>query len=372
MNQCKLVGAASMLLVLLSFTPSIAWNQHPSFLPMTETSKNVEEAEVKKHKEEETRKEAEQNAQLEKQKHQDADAKEEDRKIKERKDQERENDARKEKEEARQNEENKAKEDARVKEEKRKEEEARLEAKKLKRVQRRQDHERRKDSTIYSYPSDNSIYYPSEHSTDESTVIVVTPQKSADITTIPTGTGTVAVPSTASLGTSSENASSKVNSYSGNGYYHADTNNLSHASLLYAPGSADRQPAVGLQYITNKNYGIGLWFSGDFGQDGDVIEASIPHDDYYTESKTGTYGVECLYAAGSDRAALIIGVGVSVEKTTYTDISNATGWKWDGGDSSSVKPSAQIGCRFKVGGRASLQIGYDSAQASYFGFSAAF
>jgi hypothetical protein len=69
---------------------------------------------------------------------------------------------------------------------------------------------------------------------------------------------------------------------------------------------------------------------------------------------------------------LIFGAGISVDQTVYTDVSNTTGWKWDGGESSSVRPAAQVGCRFRIGGRVSLQLGYDTAQSGFFGLSAAF
>ena len=143
-------------------------------------------------------------------------------------------------------------------------------------------------------------------------------------------------------------------------------------SVLCAPGGAGRKPAVGFQYLTNKNYGVGVWFSGSLGQDDDVIDATIPHNDYYTESTTGTMGLEALCCIGSDAAMLVFGAGVSVDETTFTDVSNATGWKWDGGSSTLVRPAAQVGCRFRLGGRVSLQFGYDTAQSGFFGLSAGF
>lgn len=393
MNQRRLVGAAGLLLVLLCFTPSPVLSQHSTYSPKAETSQTAAKAE-EKSKEEEARKEAEKRAEAEEQKKQEADSAagaKEDEKDQEVKDQAseesaskqeedkaKEDEAKKEeekaKEEASQKEEDKPKEEAsqtenntddqaRLEEERRLEEEARLEVEKREELEREKEHERHH----HHYPDDTGVYYPDDSNDDE--VIIVIPPKPDDTTTTPTGTGTPGTtsPDGAVIPTSAPGPRSPYS-----GYYPQVPDNKPHASLLFAPGSGDRKSAVGIQYLTKKNYGVGLWFSGDFGGDDDVIETTIPHNDYYTESKTGTYGVEALYAVGSDKAALIIGAGVSVEQTTYTDISNATGWKWDGGSSKEVKPAAQIGCRFQVGGRASLQIGYDTVQATYFGLSASF
>jgi hypothetical protein len=146
----------------------------------------------------------------------------------------------------------------------------------------------------------------------------------------------------------------------------------SYVGVVFAPGSGDRKSAVGIQFISSRNFGLGVWLSGSLGRDDDVIDATIPHDDYYTESRHGTYGFEALFGVGSDAAMLVFGAGVSVEQTLYTDVSNATGWKWNGGESSEVKPAAQIGARFRLGGRVSMHLGYDTAQSGFFGLSAAF
>ncbi len=146
----------------------------------------------------------------------------------------------------------------------------------------------------------------------------------------------------------------------------------SHIAVVVAPGDAERRTSFGLQYISNKGYGVGLWFSGSFGPDTDIIEATIPHEDYYTVTRWSSYSVQGLLGIGSESATFIFGAGLSVEKTIYVDISNVTGWKWYGGETREIKPCAIAGCRLSLGDRVSLQFGYDTSRRAFFGCAAAF
>lgn len=146
----------------------------------------------------------------------------------------------------------------------------------------------------------------------------------------------------------------------------------SHLAVVVAPGDTERRTSFGLQYISNKGYGVGLWFSGSFGPDTDIIEATIPHEDYYTITRWSSYSVQGLLGIGSESATFIFGAGLSVEKTTYVDISNVTGWKWYGGETREIKPCAIAGCRLSLGNRVGLQFGYDTSRRAFFGCAAAF
>lgn len=146
----------------------------------------------------------------------------------------------------------------------------------------------------------------------------------------------------------------------------------SYVGIVIAPGSSGRKTSIGIQYLSNTGYGIGLWFAGAFGSDSDIIEATIPHDDYHTITRWSSYSVQALCGIGSDSATLIFGAGVSVEKTTYVDVSNVTGWKWYGGETTTLKPCAVAGCRLSLGERVSLQMGYDTSRRAFFGLCAGF
>lgn len=147
----------------------------------------------------------------------------------------------------------------------------------------------------------------------------------------------------------------------------------SSVSLLVAPSSRIDKAAVGLQWIGRQKFGIALWSSGDIDQDDDdVIDATIPHNDFYVENKKACYSIEGLYCLGTDRSMLILGVGLAIEETTYTDVSNVTGWKWKGGEDYSTRPAAQIGYRAVIAQRIGIQFGYDTSQYEYFGLTASF
>jgi len=451
MNQRRLVNAASLLLILLCFSPAIAQNQpsNPGSAK-TENSQKVDEAKEKARKEEEARLEAEKRKQVEEKKHRDdeeavrakkeSSRKEEERKAQERKeetkrtedarkieedkrkedtrriegDKRKEDDRRREedrrKEDTRKIEEDKRKEDTRKieedkhkerdrksEEERRKEEEVRLEVEKRRQVEREERRrEREREWRVRPYPSDGGYYHHPEYQPIErETVVIITPQQvdsgpivqtgpiadpaatapAAPVTpaAAPATVPAAAPPATPAAVTAAVPVpAAPVVPASNYRYYRERETPRSYVSVLCAPGQGDRRTAVGLQYLSNKNYGIGAWFAGSLGQDGDVIDATIPHSDYYTQSSTGTYGIRALCCVGSDAAMLIFGAGISVDKTTRTDISNATGWKWNGGESTTTRPAAQIGCRFGVGGRVSLQLGYDTSHSGFFGLSASF
>ena len=455
MNQRRLVNAASLLLILVCFTPAIAQNQPSSpGSARTQDSQKVDEAKEKERKDEEARLEAEKRKQIEDKKHRKAEEaarqkeenarKDEERKAQERKAQERKEEVQKQEEEKRKEEDRKREEDKRKTEERkieedkrkdedrkreqdkrkteerkieedkrkeqdrkseeqrRKEEEIRLEVEKRKRLEREQERDRERERYSRIHPREDRDYGPGSQSAPPETIIIVAPQavdngpatpaaSTATTTASPANTAVPPVtppvpvaptsaaaqpaptaqltPAAQPTATAPQVAAIPVSSRR---YYREPETYGSYVSLLCAPGQGDRKTAIGLQYLTRKNYGVGLWFSGSFGRDSDVIQGTIPHSDFYTESTTGTIGVEALCCVGSDAAMLVFGAGISVDQTQYTDVSNATGWKWDGGESTTTRPAAQIGCRFRVGGRISLQLGYDTAQSAFFGLSAGF
>ncbi|MEN6357466.1 MAG: hypothetical protein ABFD83_10320 [Armatimonadota bacterium] len=159
--------------------------------------------------------------------------------------------------------------------------------------------------------------------------------------------------------------------YQGLGFFGGSFEKSS-VSLLVAPSGRIDKSAIGLQWIGKHKLGIAIWASGDVDQDDDVIDAYIPHNDYYTESKKACYSFEGLCCLGSDKSALIFGVGFAVEETTYTDVSNVTGWRWKGGEDYNARPAAQIGYRAIIAQRFGIQFGYDTSQYGYFGLTASF
>lgn len=141
--------------------------------------------------------------------------------------------------------------------------------------------------------------------------------------------------------------------------------------LVVAPSNSIGKTAVGLQWISKNRWGIALWNSGS-AEDDDVIDAYIPHDDYYTKSDQASYSCEALYGIGTDASMLILGAGISIEKTNYTNVSNVTGWEWKGWSESKTKFAGQVGYRARISDRIGLQFGYDTSQYTYFGVTASF
>ena len=103
-----------------------------------------------------------------------------------------------------------------------------------------------------------------------------------------------------------------------------------------------------------------------------MIDTYIPHDDYYTKSDQASYSCEALYGIGTNTSMLILGAGISIEKTNYTNVSNITGWEWKGWSESTTKFAGQVGYRAKISDRIGLQFGYDTTQYTYFGVTASF
>lgn len=141
--------------------------------------------------------------------------------------------------------------------------------------------------------------------------------------------------------------------------------------LVVAPSNSIGKAAVGLQWISKNKWGIALWNSGS-AEDDDVIDTYIPHDDYYTKSDQASYSCEALYGIGTNTSMLILGAGISIEKTNYTNVSNITGWEWKGWSDSTTKFAGQVGYRARISDRIGLQFGYDTTQYTYFGVTASF
>ena len=143
--------------------------------------------------------------------------------------------------------------------------------------------------------------------------------------------------------------------------------------VVYAPANTAKRSGIGLQWLNReKKWGASLWLSGALDRGEDTIDASIPHTDYYLEDQRGSYGLEGLYAIGSDDSMLILGAGLAVEQTMYTAVSNVTGWRWNQGSDSRIKLAGQIGCRLRLAGRVSLNLGYDTHQSAFFGLAGDF
>jgi len=143
--------------------------------------------------------------------------------------------------------------------------------------------------------------------------------------------------------------------------------------VMYAPANAAKMSGFGIQFMNReRKWGASLWLSGALDRGYDVIDTAIPHSDYYIEDDRGSYGIEALYAVGSDNASLILGAGLAVEQTMYTAVSNVTGWRWNDGSDSHVGFAGQIGCRLRLAGRVSLNLGYDTRQSGFFGLTGDF
>jgi hypothetical protein len=142
--------------------------------------------------------------------------------------------------------------------------------------------------------------------------------------------------------------------------------------ILFAPAQREKQSGFGVQYLSPRNIGATLWVSGSLGYDDDVIGGTIPHDDYWTDTSKGCYSLEAIRGFGSDDAMLILGAGIAITQTYYTDISNATGWKWEGGTESQVRPAAHASLRLRIADRVNMQFGYDTSQYAFFGISGSF
>lgn len=143
-------------------------------------------------------------------------------------------------------------------------------------------------------------------------------------------------------------------------------------AVVFAPGTGNREPAYGIQWISPKRWGIGLWASGDLTDEKGLIDAVIPHDDYYMESTKGCYSIQALYSFGSSKTMITVGAGVCVDETDHVAVSNVTGWKWNAGKDRKSSLAGQLGIRTRISNALSIQYGYDSVQRSFFGLTADF
>lgn len=155
-------------------------------------------------------------------------------------------------------------------------------------------------------------------------------------------------------------------------YPRAETRSAQSIGIVLAPPQAGNAAAVGFQWMGPRMVGATVWLSGRLDRGEDVIDGSIPHEDYYIESRKGTYGMQVTRGFGPPDSMLVLGAGLSVRQTLYNAVSNVTGWKWNAGESYSTRLSGQIGMKFQVGDRINLHFGYDTAHYGFIGFSANF
>lgn len=144
------------------------------------------------------------------------------------------------------------------------------------------------------------------------------------------------------------------------------------AGVLYAPAQKGKSAAFGVQWIGARRFGVTAWLSGNLDYGEDVIDAAIPHDDFWTDNNKGSYALEGVYGMGSDSAMLVLGAGLAVTTTRHTAISNVTGWRWKAGSDSTVTPAGHASLRFRLADRVNMQFGYDTAQYAFFGLSGSF
>jgi len=144
------------------------------------------------------------------------------------------------------------------------------------------------------------------------------------------------------------------------------------AGVIVSPGGGDRKPAMGIQWMSPKGVGISFWASGDLSGPSDLIDATIPHSDFYLDSTRGSYAIEVMFALSQKNPTVTLGVGVCTTKVWNYAVSNATGWRWSEGTDRIERFAGQIGCRFRVSDRMSFQYAYDTIQHSFFGLTADF
>lgn len=144
------------------------------------------------------------------------------------------------------------------------------------------------------------------------------------------------------------------------------------AGVIFSPGGGGRKPAMGIQWLNPKGVGMSFWASGDLGGPSDLIDATIPHSDFYLDSTSATYAIEAVFALSRRNPTITLGAGVASTKVWNYAVSNATGWKWNEGTETSEKFAGQIGCRFRVSDRVSFQYTYDTVQHNFYGLTVAF
>lgn len=144
------------------------------------------------------------------------------------------------------------------------------------------------------------------------------------------------------------------------------------AGILFAPAQKGKTAGFGVQWLGPKKIGVTAWISGNMGYGDDVIDAAIPHDDYWLDDSKGSYALEGIVGLGSNDAMLIVGAGLAVTQTYHTAVSNVTGWQWKAGTDSVVQPAAHASLRFRLADRVNMQFGYDTTQYAFFGLSGSF
>ncbi len=144
------------------------------------------------------------------------------------------------------------------------------------------------------------------------------------------------------------------------------------AGVIFSPGGGDRKSAMGIQWLSPKGVGLLFWASGDLSGPSDLIDATIPHSDFYLDSTRGSYAIEGLFALSQKNPTITLGAGVCTTKVWNFAVSNATGWKWNEGTDTITRFAGQIGCRFRVSDRLSVQYAYDTIQHNFFGLTADF
>jgi len=107
----------------------------------------------------------------------------------------------------------------------------------------------------------------------------------------------------------------------------------------------------GLSYKYRYKYiGIGgdfdLYAFKGFWKKNDVIDAEIPHNDYYTIQNGNTIGggINILLISGYKNLFINFGGTLTFLNVTTTNVSNVTGWKWKGNSDtkSYLGPAFQI------------------------------
>ena len=144
------------------------------------------------------------------------------------------------------------------------------------------------------------------------------------------------------------------------------------AGVVFAPGSGNKRPAYGVHWVGARGFGAAFWFSGAADRGASVINSPIPHTDYVNRDSHSSFALESLYSTGSGNLSLVFGAGLAIQWTYHTHVSNATGWRWNGGSDRAIKGVAQIGCRLQVSERAALSAGYDTLQHAYVGLTMGF
>lgn len=145
--------------------------------------------------------------------------------------------------------------------------------------------------------------------------------------------------------------------------------------VLYAPGGSEEGSGIGVELLrageSGSVRGAALWFAGSIAPSPDV-DTAIPHGDFYSETYDSRWGL--LYLVGKDtgKVTLLGGVGVALVTSDYRDISNVTGWSWDGGSKTSVEPQFQAGLRIPLSESGGVRLGFDTQFGAFAGASFGF